>query len=123
MKEELVETAKHKKADQWAGRAVLEGNTTASLTLTIDAFHGLEHFPQDTPEQYHPNTPFFLPGGPGDLFKLVIHWIFIYKKWKCAIRVPGPKFCCFTWICLDMQVWMLSVNKDLPYPGNELPSK
>lgn len=79
--------------------------------------------PPDTPEQHHPKTPFFLPGGPGDLFKLVIHWIFIYKKWKCAIRVPGPKFCRITWICLDMQVWMLSVNKDLPYPGNELPSK
>lgn len=102
MKEELVQTAKDKKPDQWADRAVQEGKTTVSLTPTTDAFHEVEHFPQDTPEQPHPNTPFFLPGGPGDLFKLVIHWGFIYTKWKCTTKVPGPKFCCFTqsaWRC------------------------
>lgn len=69
---------------------MLEGKTTVSITLTTDAFHELEHFPQETPEQPHPNTPFFLPGGPGNLFKLTIHWIFIYTKWKRATKVPGP---------------------------------
>lgn len=73
MKEELVETAKDEKADEWAGRAVLEGKITVSLTLTTDTFHGLEHFPQETPKRPHPNTPFVLPAGPGDLFKLVMH--------------------------------------------------
>lgn len=47
--EELVQTAKDKKPDQWAGKAVLEGKTTVSLTsLTTDAFHELEHFPQES---------------------------------------------------------------------------
>lgn len=105
---------------------MLEGKTTDSLTLTTNAFHEAEHFPQETPEQPHPNTPFFLPGGPGNLFKLMIHWIFIYTKWKCATKVPGPAIpnsAVFYRIFLEMQVLMLSVNKDLPYPGNELPSK
>lgn len=104
---------------------MLEGKTTVSLILTTDAFHELERFPQETPEQPHPNTPFFLPGGPGNLFKLTIHWIFIYTKWKRATKVPvqQSQILLFHRICLEMQVLMLSANKDLPYPGNELPSK
>lgn len=46
MKAELVQTVKDKKPDQWADRAVLEGETTASLSQTTDAFHEQEHFPE-----------------------------------------------------------------------------
>lgn len=38
-------------------------------------------------------------------------------------QVQQSQILLFHRICLEMQVLMLSANKDLPYPGNELPSK
>lgn len=99
MKEELVQTAKDKKSDQWGDRAVLGGKTTVFLTPSTDAFHELEHFLQETPEQPHPNTPSLLSA-----WGLVQTHdpLGIYLQWKCTTEVPGPKFCCFTqsaWRC------------------------